>query len=81
MDCSVYSVRATATMEEEGTGITFNATARERVRRTAVTLRAVREDAYKKPNLPYVLRVGCSSSFLARLHFPYLLFIITYIDR
>ncbi|XP_070001311.1 alpha-2-macroglobulin-like protein 1 [Penaeus vannamei] len=60
MDCSVYSVRATATMEEEGTGITFNATARERVRRTAVTLRAVREDAYKKPNLPYVLRVQAS---------------------
>nr|ADT91769.1 alpha 2-macroglobulin [Penaeus indicus] len=57
MDCSVYSVRATATTEEEGTGITFNATARERVRRTAVTLRGVREDAYKKPNLPYVLRV------------------------
>lgn len=60
MDCSVYNVRATATVEEEGTGVTFNASAYESVRRTAVTLRVVREDAYKKPNLPYVLRVQAS---------------------
>ncbi|XP_063601516.1 alpha-2-macroglobulin-like protein 1 [Penaeus indicus] len=60
MDCSVYSVRATATVEEEGTGVTLNASSYESVRRTSVTLRAVREDAYKKPNLPYILQVQAS---------------------
>lgn len=56
-DCNVYNLRASATVEEEGTGVTMNAGTSANVVRTAVRFEAIYEDNYKKPNLPYTLKV------------------------
>ncbi|XP_042884512.1 alpha-1-inhibitor 3-like isoform X2 [Penaeus japonicus] len=56
-DCNVYNLRASATVEEEGTGVTMNAGSSANVVRTAVRFEAIYEDNYKKPNLPYTLKI------------------------
>lgn len=56
-DCNVYNLRASAVVEEEGTGVTFSAGSSVNVMRTAVNFETVYVDNYKKPNLPYTLKV------------------------
>ncbi|XP_047480379.1 alpha-1-inhibitor 3-like [Penaeus chinensis] len=56
-DCNVYNLRASAVVEEEGTGVTFSATTSANVMRTAVNFETVYADNYKKPNLPYTVKV------------------------
>ncbi|XP_042884509.1 alpha-1-inhibitor 3-like [Penaeus japonicus] len=56
-DCSVYSLYITAIVEEEGTGVKFEASAKVAVSRNAVTFETVHEDEYKKPNLPFTLKL------------------------
>lgn len=56
-DCNVYNLRASAMVEEDGTGVVLGAGTSASVLRTAVTFETVYEDNYKKPNLPYTLKV------------------------
>ncbi|ROT60960.1 alpha-2-macroglobulin [Penaeus vannamei] len=56
-DCHVFRLSATAVVEEDGTGVRLNHTASASVSRSAVNFVTVYEDNYKKPNLPFTLKV------------------------
>ncbi|XP_063596598.1 alpha-1-inhibitor 3-like [Penaeus indicus] len=57
IDCRVFRLSATAVVEEDGTGVRLNDTASASISRTAVNFVTVYEDNYKKPNLPFTLKV------------------------
>lgn len=58
MDCNVYSVRANALVEEEGTGVLMTASSSTSITRTAVSFKSVYKDDFMKPNLPYRVKVS-----------------------
>lgn len=58
MDCSVYSVRASAVVEEEGTGVQMTATESTSITRSAVSFKSLYKDEFMKPNLPYSVKVS-----------------------
>ncbi|XP_069170675.1 alpha-1-inhibitor 3 isoform X3 [Procambarus clarkii] len=57
IDCDVYSLKASAIVTEEGTGVEIKKDASVSITRNAVTFKTIYEDAYMKPNLPYSLKV------------------------
>lgn len=57
MDCSVYSLRASALVEEEGTGVQMTASHSISITRTAVTFKKLYKDEFMKPNLPYSVKL------------------------
>nr|AYV97196.1 alpha-2 macroglobulin [Portunus trituberculatus] len=57
MDCNVYSVRASALIEEEGTGVQMTASHSTSITRSAVTFKSLYKDEFMKPNLPYSVKL------------------------
>nr|AEC50080.1 alpha-2-macroglobulin [Pacifastacus leniusculus] len=57
IDCNVYSLKASAIVTEEGTGVEITSAASVSITRNAVSFKTIYEDAYMKPNLPYSLKV------------------------
>ncbi|XP_068249990.1 alpha-1-inhibitor 3-like [Palaemon carinicauda] len=61
VDCNVYNIRAKVTVTEEGTGATETGMESVNVERRAVIFESLFNDDFKKPNLPYTLKVFVKS--------------------
>nr|XP_045625235.1 murinoglobulin-2-like isoform X1 [Procambarus clarkii] len=57
IDCNVYSLKASAVVTEEGTGVEITHDASVSISRTAIKFKTIYKDTYMKPNLPYTLKV------------------------
>ncbi|XP_063849335.1 alpha-2-macroglobulin-like [Scylla paramamosain] len=57
MDCNVYSVRASALVEEEGTGLQMTESQSTSITRSAVNFKTLYKDEFMKPNLPYSVKL------------------------
>ncbi|XP_071524049.1 alpha-1-inhibitor 3-like [Panulirus ornatus] len=57
LDCNVYSLIVTATVTEEGTGVEIKDEKSVSITRSAITFQTVYDDQYKKPNLPFTMRL------------------------
>ncbi|XP_042880594.1 alpha-1-inhibitor 3-like [Penaeus japonicus] len=56
-DCNVHRLSADVEVKEEGTGVTFTDMTSVDIDREAVEFHTVYMDTYKRPNLPYTLKV------------------------
>lgn len=65
--CRIDSLYLNALVSEEGTGIERTASTKKfEVSTTGVHFKAVYEDAFVKPNLPYKVQVGEGNSNISR---------------
>ena len=58
MDCYVYSLTASALVEEEGTGVQGSDRKTTSITRNAIKFTKIYKDQFMKPNIPYNIEVG-----------------------
>lgn len=64
IDCSVYSLDASATVEEAGTGVQLGGKQLVSITRSAVNFKSLYKDEFMKPNLPFTIKVRCFFLFM-----------------
>lgn len=65
IDCSVYSLESSATVEEAGTGVQLGGKGRVSITRNVITFKPLYKDEFMKPNLPFTVKVPRCLSFLS----------------
>lgn len=66
IDCHVYSLSASAAVEEAGTGVQLSANSLLSITRSAVNFKPLYKDEFMKPNLPFTIKVGTRGTGLSQ---------------